>query len=77
MFSDHSQLICWINNPVPVNTDTEPRIETFNLPKKSLLHVSSMSPSQISVNKSALEQQKDTHNYLDDPFSSHEIETTI
>ena len=40
---------------------------------------SSMSPSQISVtkNKSALEQQKDTHNYLDDPFSLHEIETTI
>ena len=36
IFSDHSQLICWINNPfpVPVNTDTEPRIETFNLPKQ-------------------------------------------
>ena len=36
IFSDHSQLICWINNPLPVptNTDTEPRIETFNLPKQ-------------------------------------------
>ena len=32
IFSDHSQLICWINNPlpVPVNTVTEP----FNLPKQ-------------------------------------------
>ena len=36
IFSDHSQLICWINNPlsVPANTDTEPRIDTFNLPKQ-------------------------------------------
>ena len=36
IFSDHSQLICWINNPlsVPVNTDTEPRIETFTLPRQ-------------------------------------------
>ena len=40
---------------------------------------SSMSPFQKSFtkNKSALEQQKETHNNLDDPFSLHEIETTI
>ena len=39
---------------------------------------SSLSEFHLSVlnDKSALEQQKDDHNYLDDPFSIDEVETT-
>ena len=40
---------------------------------------SSLSEFHQSVlnDKSALEQQKDDHNYLDDPISINEVETTI
>jgi hypothetical protein len=37
IFSDNSQIICWINNSSPISvrhTEKEPRIETFNLPKQ-------------------------------------------
>ena len=39
---------------------------------------SSLSEFHLSVlnDKSALEQQKDDHNYLDDPISIDEVETT-
>ena len=40
---------------------------------------SSLSEFHLSVlnDKSALEQQKDDHNYLDDPISINEVKTTI
>ena len=38
IFSDHSQIICSINtlSPVSIHNETEPLIETFNLPKQFL-----------------------------------------
>lgn len=36
IFSDHSQLICWLNLSLPISSETanQPKVKTFNIPKQ-------------------------------------------
>ena len=43
IFSDHSQLICWLNLslPIPSESANQPKVKTFNIPKQFIWNQSS------------------------------------